>query len=57
MGPDTWNRCDVCGQFISFEEFISLAAIHRILEPDSELGVEKWETYHVRCNEKPASSV
>jgi hypothetical protein len=47
-----WNRCDVCGQFIAIEEFVDGGAIRRLREPDSDLGVEKWDTYHVVCDEE-----
>lgn len=40
----TWNKCDECGQFVRFDDLAAGRAIHRLLEPDSDLGVEKWET-------------
>ena len=46
---DRWNRCDVCGQFIAYDNFVTGRAVRRLLEPDSDLGTEKWETlcrYH-----------
>jgi len=41
-----WNRCDVCGKFISFESFDAKEnpAIRRMLTPDSEFTKEEWET-------------
>jgi hypothetical protein len=44
MIHDTWNKCQECGRFISYQDFADNNAIHRMLEPDSDLGVEKWET-------------
>jgi hypothetical protein len=41
---DAWNRCDDCGRFIPYGDFVSGDAIRKLLEPDSNLGVEKWET-------------
>lgn len=44
MRRDLWNRCDSCGRFIAFDDFAQGNAVRRLLEPDSQLGVEKWET-------------
>lgn len=44
MNKDAWNRCDECGEFIAYQDFANGTAIHIMLEPDSDLGVEKWET-------------
>lgn len=41
---DDWNRCQECGRFIAYEDFATGAALHHLLEPDSQLGVETWET-------------
>jgi hypothetical protein len=41
---DPWNRCDVCGKFIALEDFADGKATNTLLEPDSELGKETWET-------------
>lgn len=41
---DLWNRCDECGRFIPLDDFVSGKAIHRLLEPSSDLGVERFET-------------
>ena len=41
---DPWNRCDVCGKFIALEDITDGKATHTLLEPDSELGKETWET-------------
>lgn len=38
-----WNRCDVCGKFISFKDFTN-GAIHKMILPDSEVSIETWET-------------
>jgi hypothetical protein len=41
---DAWNRCEVCGRFIPLDDIAGGFALRRLLEPDSNLGVEKWET-------------
>ena len=45
---DYFNRCDVCGKFISYSDLQSGAAIHWMTEPDSDLSSETWIT---RCSE------
>lgn len=53
-----WNKCDDCGQFIPFADIANCAAIRVLLEPDSDLGVEKWETLCWRHNyHSPTHSV
>ena len=42
--PDLWNRCDDCGRLIAYQDFADGKATHRLLEPDSYLGKETWET-------------
>jgi hypothetical protein len=39
-----WNRCDVCGRFIPVQDFAEGKALHRLVEPDSDLGNERLET-------------
>lgn len=49
---DLWNKCDVCGRFIALQDFADGKAKHILLEPDSELGKESWETLcaaHAGC--------
>ena len=46
-----WNRCDICGQFIGFYEFMNGKAEHNLVFPDSEVTVETWETHHTSCAE------
>lgn len=41
---DFWNRCDVCGKFISLNDFAEGLAKRRLVEPDSYLTIETWET-------------
>jgi len=52
MIKDTWNRCDECGQFIALEDFADGKARHIMLEPDSELGNELWETLCMKHMQK-----
>lgn len=45
MNPrDIWNRCDICGQFISIKDFESGSAIRQLLTPDSDYSSEEYET-------------
>lgn len=46
-GADPWNRCDVCGQFISFKDF-GKGAVRNLLTPDSDCSKETWETLCVK---------
>jgi hypothetical protein len=42
-----WNRCDVCGRFISLEDF-GKGAVRDCVYPDSELTRETWKTLCIR---------
>ena len=44
MTKDLWNKCQECGRIISHNDFASGLALNRLLEPDSDLGRERWET-------------
>ncbi len=46
-----WNRCQNCGRFIALDDIADGNALHQLLEPDSDLGVEKWETICPACME------
>jgi hypothetical protein len=48
---EPWNRCDVCGKFISLDDF-SKGAIRRLIFPDSEYTRETYETL-CRCTTLP----
>lgn len=39
-----WNRCDICGEFIPFCDFVDETAVRRLVLPDSEYSVETFET-------------
>ena len=41
---DLWNKCDVCGRIISYDDFDSGKACRRMITPDSAVSVEEWET-------------
>ena len=43
----TWNRCDVCGQFIALRKF-GQGAIRRLIYPDSHYTTETYETLCVK---------
>ena len=47
-----WNRCEVCGKFISYDDFESGSAVHHMTQPDWEYGAEKWETLCKEHNSK-----
>ena len=40
----TWNKCDVCGKFISMEDFSTGKATRTMVTPNSELSSEDYET-------------
>ena len=44
MSKKLWNQCDDCGRLIAYDDFTNGRARHQLLEPDSDLGGEKWET-------------
>lgn len=48
MSEAAWNRCDICGRFISMADFPDKATRH-LLTPDSDRSEEKYETYHNSC--------
>lgn len=37
-----WNKCDVCGRFIAYEDVLSGKAIRRMDTPDSHVSSESW---------------
>ena len=37
-------KCDVCGRFIPFLDFVEGLAIHRLITPSSHISNEEWET-------------
>jgi len=39
-----WNRCDVCGRFISFNAFDCGNAVRKMVTPDSEYSAEDYTT-------------
>ncbi len=41
---EPWNRCDVCGRFIPYEDIQSGAARRQLEQPDSDFGPERYET-------------
>jgi hypothetical protein len=40
----TWNKCDVCGRFITLKAFVEGKAERRLIYPASEFTCEMWET-------------
>ena len=47
---ELWNRCDECGKFIAFEDFVQNLAKREIITPDSHFTEEKYETLCKDCN-------
>jgi hypothetical protein len=43
-----WNRCDECGQFISYIDFMQ-GAIRRLVTPDSDRSREEYLTLCKEC--------
>jgi hypothetical protein len=39
-----WNRCDICGRFIPFDDFKNGLAINEMITPDSDISSESWQT-------------
>lgn len=49
---DRWNRCDVCGRFVSFIDLDSGDATRRLIFPDSDYSTETYETLCPRHNDQ-----
>lgn len=47
-----WNRCDVCGKFISYADFDSGRAVRFMKTPDSHYTAETYETLCGDHNDK-----
>lgn len=45
-------RCDNCGKFIAERDF-DHGALRRLIQPDSGVGIEDWETLCIKCNKYP----
>lgn len=45
-----WNKCDVCGRFISFEDLQIGLAWRALVTPDSHFSTERYETLCERHN-------
>ena len=43
-----WNKCDICGKFISFKDFQQNMAIRNLKTPDSDWSFEEYAT---RCKD------
>ena len=44
MNSKKWNKCDICGKFISYSDFESGEATNTLITPDSELTSEEYQT-------------
>jgi len=51
MEPKHWNRCDWCGQFIAYEDFLN-GAIRELFTPDTEFTAETYKTLCKECSKK-----
>lgn len=52
LEDDKWNRCDVCGKFISMQDFQDGKALRHLLTPDSDRSREEFETLCSEHNER-----
>ena len=43
------NTCDICGKFISIEDFDNGKASRKLVSCDSEYSSEDYETMHTEC--------
>jgi hypothetical protein len=46
---DIWNRCNICGRIIAYQEFADETAVNRLVNPDAYGSDELWDTYHKKC--------
>jgi len=44
-------KCEICGQFVSYDDLHSGRVRHKLVTPDSEYTNEAWETYHTECRQ------
>ena len=53
-----WNRCDVCGRFVGFDDIDCGKAVRKLDTPDSHFTHETWTTLcpdHLSANKVPHS--
>ena len=50
---DAWNRCDECGRFIAYDDFLTNKATVRQIAPSSEWTVE---TDEILCRDHAKKS-
>lgn len=53
---DVILKCDVCGRFISYDNFISGKAINILITPDSYYLEERYESICKNCNDTRKSN-
>lgn len=51
--PIKWNKCDVCGRLIGYNDLEKGLAIRRMITPDSDVSEKSWETL---CNKHNISN-
>jgi hypothetical protein len=44
MKTKPWNKCQECGKFIPYDDFVKGKASHRIVTPESLVTYETYET-------------
>jgi len=49
---ETWNKCDICGRFISYSDFDKREAIRTLETPDSYFSDESYKTLCKKCVKK-----
>ena len=50
MKKEIWNKCDLCGKFISIKDFESEKATRSCISVDSDWSCECFETICKNCN-------
>ncbi len=48
MKKDIWNRCNVCGRFVSYQDILDGKASHVLVTPES---LKTRETFETLCKE------
>ena len=52
MKTEPWNKCDVCGKYIAYADFIRGKALRVFTAPNSQFTEESYTTMCPKCREK-----
>ena len=47
-----WNRCNICGRFISYKDFVNGKAVNKLITPSSLFTDESYDIFHIKCNKE-----